>query len=60
MLLILNIASGQPVLTKKAYKVTRITEAPLINGTINDDEWAPGEWNGDFIQYEPHDGKPAT
>jgi len=60
MLLILNIASGQPVLTKKAYKVTRITEAPLINGTINDDEWAPGEWDGDFIQYEPHDGKPAS
>jgi len=47
-------------LDKKNYKVTITQTPPVIDGVINDDEWAPGEWAGDFIQYQPDDGKPAT
>jgi len=60
VLITFNTVSGQPVLTKKAYKVTRTTETPVIDGVINDDEWKSGEWGGDFIQFKPSDGNNAT
>ncbi len=59
-LLICAMASAQPVLEKKSYKVNRTYNSPVIDGNITDEEWAPGEWDGDFIQYEPLDGQMAT
>lgn len=62
-LFVFNIVSAQsplpdqPVLTRKSYKITRTSEAPLIDGIINDDEWKPENWDGNFIQYEPRDGQ---
>ncbi|HPT12936.1 MAG TPA: DUF5916 domain-containing protein, partial [Bacteroidales bacterium] len=53
-------AQSQTPLDKKSYKVTLTKTPPVIDGIINDDEWAQGEWAGDFIQFQPNDGKPAT
>jgi hypothetical protein len=59
-LVICAVTLGQSPLDKKSYKVTKTANPPTIDGVINADEWAPGDWNGDFIQYQPDDGKPAT
>ena len=53
-------ARGQAPLDQKSYSVTLAKTPPVIDGVINDDEWAQGEWAGDFIQFQPNDGKPAT
>ena len=45
---------------KKLYKATRINEAPVINGILDEKLWEAGEWVDDFIQYEPYNGKAAS
>ncbi|MDZ7635220.1 MAG: DUF5916 domain-containing protein [Bacteroidales bacterium] len=50
-------ASGQEY-EKRIYTATRITDAPVINGELDDESWLRGEWSGDFLQYEPLEGAP--
>ena len=57
--LIPPLASGQSI-EKKRYKATRITEAPVINGILDEEFWKSGKWTDDFIQYEPYNGNPAS
>ncbi|MBE0666380.1 MAG: carbohydrate binding family 9 domain-containing protein, partial [Bacteroidales bacterium] len=33
---------------------------PLIDGSLEDDAWQAGEWGGDFVQFEPNNGKDAS
>ena len=40
------LAFGQEPLKKRKYTATRITEAPIINGELNDEAWLAGEWDG--------------
>ena len=47
--------SGARVLT-----ATRITEPPVVDGTLNERAWSQAEAAGDFIQRTPRDGEPAT
>ena len=47
-------------LPKKKYKATRITEAPVINGILDDQVWQLGDWSDDFTQNEPLNGRPAS
>jgi len=39
---------------KKVYKAFRIENAPLINGNFDDEAWQNGDWEGNFIQFEPY------
>ncbi len=55
-IIILPLLSGQTI-EKKQYKATRITEAPVINGILDDEIWKSGKWIDDFTQYEPYNGK---
>jgi len=52
----LTAASGQ-TLEKKRYKATRISEAPVINGTLDEPVWKTGEWIDDFTQNQPYNGQ---
>ena len=53
--------SGQTQdLPKKQYKAVRITDAPAIDGILDEDIWDTGEWIDDFTQNEPYNGQPAT
>lgn len=45
---------------KRVYTATRISDPPVINGELDDDAWLHGEWAGDFLQYEPSEGAPAS
>jgi hypothetical protein len=54
-----------PVLTsqapeKKQYKATRVTQAPIIDGVLNDQTWSTGQWIDDFTQNEPYNGQQAS
>jgi hypothetical protein len=45
---------------KKRYKATHISEAPVIDGVINEKLWNEGEWTDDFTQFEPYNvNKPS-
>jgi len=57
--LILPFAAGQET-QKKRYQATMVTEAPVIDGILDDEVWQQGLWIDDFIQNEPYSGKPAS
>jgi len=43
---------------KKVYHTKRINpHPPVIDGRLDDPAWASVEWEGDFTQREPYDGK---
>ncbi len=54
--LILPLSTAQTQ-TKKSYKATRITEAPVIDGILDEKVWNEGEWADDFTQHEPYNGR---
>ena len=43
-------------LPKKIYNTNRITEAPKIDGLIDEAAWDAVEWGGDFTQWLPEEG----
>jgi len=46
---------------KRTYTTARITgDPPRIDGIIDEIAWNQVEWTGDFVQYEPYSGQPAT
>jgi hypothetical protein len=53
-------AAVQDTLQKKSYRATFTSIPPVIDGSIEDDAWTAGEWQGDFIQFEPHNGSPSS
>ena len=54
-LLLISVCGQTP--EKKRYKATQISEAPVIDGVINEKLWNEGEWTDDFTQFEPYNGK---
>jgi len=59
--LFLSVSQAQTQdLPKKQYKATRVTEAPVINGILDDDTWNVGQWIDDFTQNQPYNGQPST
>jgi len=51
-------ASADSLYARRSYAPTRITaNPPLIDGIFNDASWDQAEWAGDFVQYEPYDGR---
>jgi len=52
---------GSEAPVKKVYTTSRVNpHNPVINGRIDDPAWDTVEWAGDFVQREPHEGKPPT
>ena len=47
---------------KRIYQTVRLAgPPPRIDGRLDDPCWAQqGEWAGDFIQREPHEGRPGS
>ena len=49
------------VLPKRIYNAVRLAGLPpKIDGKLDDPCWTQGEWQGDFIQREPHEGQPGS
>ena len=46
---------------KKTFTTARIADSPpKIDGIIDESVWNSVEWTGDFVQFEPFSGQPAT
>lgn len=60
--LVCNLSYGQAVNTeeKKKYNAVYVTEAPVLDGKLDEEIWNQGLWVDDFIQHEPYNGRPAT
>ncbi|MCX6333397.1 MAG: DUF5916 domain-containing protein, partial [Bacteroidia bacterium] len=59
LLVTFTAAFGQ-TLEKKRYKATRVTEAPVIDGILDENIWKTGEWIDDFTQNQPFNGQKPT
>ncbi|MGB2908717.1 MAG: DUF5916 domain-containing protein [Candidatus Aminicenantaceae bacterium] len=54
-------AGTRPETTKRVYKTRRVEpQPPIIDGVLDDPAWQSGDWQGDFIQREPYEGKPPS
>ena len=55
-------ASARAPVPKRIYHATRLTgPPPVIDGKLDDPCWTrQGEWTGDFVQREPHEGRPGS
>jgi len=42
---------------KKFYKTQRITGSIVIDGAFTDPAWQTAQWDSDFTQYQPYEGK---
>jgi hypothetical protein len=51
-----TLLSAQDSIPKRSYNATFTSQAPVIDGSIEDEAWQAGVWDGDFVQYEPVNG----
>jgi hypothetical protein len=49
--------SSDSTITRKKYVTKPITSAIEIDGIPSEEVWNTVEWSGDFIQYQPNEGK---
>ncbi len=54
-----TLAFSQEKKEPKTYTATRISEAPKIDGVLDDDVWSNLPVASDFVMLEPGDGTPA-
>ena len=48
-------------LPKRVYHAVRLAgPPPKVDGKLDDPCWTQGDWQGDFIQREPHEGRPGS
>jgi len=48
------------VIPKKKYLTHRVTSTITLDGIPEEEAWNATEWGGDFIQYQPNEGKPPS
>lgn len=59
-LLCTGAIAQQDTIKKISYQATFTSNAPVIDGSTDDDAWLVGTWAGNFTQYEPHNGAKAS
>jgi len=55
--LLCTIINAQDTIQRKSYCAKFTSTAPVIDGYIEDEAWEAGTWAGEFIQFEPENGK---
>lgn len=67
LVLLLSIACtsalGNPAdtgIVRKKYYTQRLNGAIVLDGIPSEDAWNAVEWGGDFIQWQPNEGKPPS
>ncbi|HDZ40067.1 MAG TPA: hypothetical protein ENH59_00065 [Bacteroidetes bacterium] len=51
--------ADDPVLRQKAMEAVKITEAPVIDGKLDEEIWLKSELADNFVQYSPYSGSPS-
>jgi hypothetical protein len=61
ILILFFLLAWQPVIgqngSKMQYTPTRISQAPEIDGLLDEPAWEQGQWDGGFTQFEPQNGR---
>ncbi len=53
--------ASRPDTPKRIYTTQRVNPLPpFIDGVLDDPAWQGADWQGDFIQREPYEGKPPS
>ncbi len=53
--------SNEPdTIIRKKYFTQRLNASIQLDGIPSEDAWNAVEWGGDFIQWQPHEGQPAS
>ena len=55
----ISIANAQDQTNRKTITTTRVSEAPKIDGVLDDVAWKDAEIMTDFVEMRPDNGKPA-
>ena len=58
LLCLLSYLHGTAQTTKKEIQAQRISEAPVIDGKLNEAAWADAHIAKDFVMFRPGDGDP--
>ena len=56
----ISIVNAQDQKNRKTITTTRVTEAPKIDGNLNEEIWKNAEVITDFVEFRPDNGKPAN
>jgi hypothetical protein len=59
LLLVSSPLFAQETARRQAH-ATRVEEAPVIDGIVEEEIWSRAEAISGFVQAEPHEGEPAT
>lgn len=51
---------GDSIVVKKKYFTQRLNSAITLDGIPGEAAWNAVEWGGDFIQWQPNEGKPPS
>lgn len=51
---------GDSTNTKKKYFTKRLSSTIILDGVPNEEVWNTVEWGGDFLQWQPNEGMPAS
>ncbi len=55
-----NANPGDTTLAKKKYHTQRLNSSITLDGIPKEDAWNAVPWGGDFIQWQPNEGKSPT
>lgn len=51
------ISQGDTLIERKKYFTKQLNGAITLDGLISEEAWSGVEWGGDFIQWQPNEGK---
>jgi hypothetical protein len=52
--------SGDTVIPRKKYHTKQLNGAITLDGIPQEEAWNAVDWGGDFIQWQPNEGKPPS
>jgi hypothetical protein len=55
-----NSQTGDSVFSRKKYVTKPLEAAITLDGVPSEEAWNSVEWSGDFVQYQPNEGKPPS
>lgn len=55
-----NSTPGDSVVVKKQYYTKSLSSPVTLDGIPSEEAWKTVEWGGDFIQWQPNEGKPPS
>jgi hypothetical protein len=60
VLIICTLAGAQDTIPKRSFGAAYTTSPPVIDGSVQDEAWQAGTWQGEFTQFEPSNGAPPS